>query len=232
MGKLVLVPGPVGNLGDITLRALEVLKSAEFVLAEDTRTTGNLLRHFGIETPLRPFHQHNEHKALESTLRLIKDSELIALMSDAGTPGISDPGYLLVRACIAEQIEIECLPGPTALIPALVISGLPSERFLFEGFLPHKKGRQTRIKHLVEQTCTVIMYESPYRLVRLLEELIEHAGKDRPAAVVREISKVYEECRRGTLEELLSHYKVSGVKGELVVVLGASGEGRRNKNTP
>ncbi|MBX7203337.1 MAG: 16S rRNA (cytidine(1402)-2'-O)-methyltransferase [Bacteroidia bacterium] len=228
MAKLVLVPGPVGNLGDITLRALEVLKTADFILAEDTRTSANLLRHFDINTPLKPFHQHNEHKVLGAVVRQIQASVMVALMSDAGTPGISDPGFLLVRRCIAEGIEVECLPGPTALIPALVVSGLPSDRFFFEGFLPHKKGRQTRLKQICELDCTVVMYESPHRLVKLIDELRLIAGEQRQAAVVREISKVFEECKRGTLLELSEYFHLAGVKGEIVVVLSAA-EGRTNK---
>jgi 16S rRNA (cytidine1402-2'-O)-methyltransferase len=222
MGKLVLVPGPVGNLGDITLRALEVLKTAACVLAEDTRTTGYLLKHFNIAAPLKPFHQHNEHKVLDAVLQQIRNSEVTVLMSDAGTPGISDPGFLLVRACIEVGLEVECLPGPTALIPALVLSGFPSDRFIFEGFLPHKKGRQTRLREIAAHDCTAILYESPHRLVRLLEEICSIAGPERLVAVVREISKVHEECRRGTVEKVAGHYKTAGVKGEVVVVLAAA----------
>lgn len=215
----MLVPTPVGNLEDITLRALRILKEAGCILAEDTRTSGHLLRHYGISTPLRPFHQHNEHKVLETTLRLIRENGMVALISDAGTPGISDPGFLLVRACLEAGIEVECLPGPTALIPALVRSGFPADRFCFEGFLPHKKGRQTRIRQLVEETRTVILYESPFRLVKLLEELSAHTGPEREAAIVREISKIHEECRRGSLKDLIEHYKNKTPKGEIVVVL-------------
>ena len=220
MGKLVLVPTPVGNLADITLRALEILKSADIVFAEDTRTSGNLLRHYDIKTPLRAFHQHNEHRILDPVIQTISNHNLVALISDAGTPGISDPGFLLVRACIENNIQVECLPGPTALIPALVRSGFPCDRFCFEGFLPHKKGRQTRVKSLVEETRTMIFYESPYRLVKNLELFSELFGAERQAAVVREISKIYEECRRGSFPELIAHYKAHPPKGEIVVVIG------------
>ena len=219
MGKLVLVPTPVGNLADITLRALEVLKSADLVLAEDTRTSGNLLRHYDIKTPLRAFHQHNEHKVLNPVIRTILNHNMVALVSDAGTPAISDPGFLLVRACIENNIDVECLPGPTALIPALVKSGFPCDRFCFEGFLPHKKGRQTRVRNLMDEVRTIVFYESPHRLVKNLELFNEFFGQERMAAVVREISKIYEECRRGTFPELISHYKAHPPKGEIVIVI-------------
>lgn len=237
MGHLILVPTPVGNLGDITLRALQVLKEVDIILAEDTRTTGNLLRHYGINNSLRAFHLHNEHRMLESTLDLITNAEKVALVSDAGTPGISDPGFLLVRACIERGMKVECLPGATAMIPALVESGFPSDRFCFEGFLPHKKGRMTRIKAIAGEKRTTIIYESPYRLVKLLEELANIIGNERKAAVVREISKIHEEVRRGNLSELASHFKKTGVKGEIVVILeqtdqivdSSEGLAKRNK---
>ena len=225
MGRLVIVPTPVGNLSDITFRAIEVLKAADFVFAEDTRTSGNLLRHYSIETPLRAFHQHNDHKVLASAVRTIEHASLVALVSDAGTPGISDPGFLLIRACIESGIEVECLPGPTALIPALVRSGFPCDRFCFEGFLPHKKGRQTRIRAIAEDDRTIIYYESPHRLVKTLEQLSEIIGSDRQAAVIREISKVHEECRKGSLAELSAHYTTHHPKGEIVLVLAGKGFG-------
>jgi 16S rRNA (cytidine1402-2'-O)-methyltransferase len=232
MGRLVIVPTPVGNLSDITLRALEVLKSADFVFAEDTRTSGNLLRHYSIGTPLKAFHQHNEHKVLASALKTIENSSLVALVSDAGTPGISDPGFLLIRACIEQGIDVECLPGPTALIPALVRSGFPTDRFCFEGFLPHKKGRQTRIKAIAEDERTLVYYESPHRLVKTLEQLSEIIGGDRPAAVIREISKLHEECRRASLDELAKHFKSHPPKGEIVLVLAGKGFSETNKEEP
>ena len=224
MGKLVLVPTPLGNLEDITLRSLRILKEADLILAEDTRTSGNLLRLLDISRPLRAFHQHNEHQVLNATVRLVQESDCIALITDAGTPGISDPGFLLVRACIEAGIEVECLPGATALIPALVISGLPADRFCFEGFLPHKKGRQTKIKKLAEEDRTIVLYESPYRLVKTLRQLAEFLGADRKAAVVRELTKMFEECRRGTLLELADHYEKNTPKGEIVLVVGAANQ--------
>lgn len=224
MGKLVLVPTPLGNLEDITLRSLRILKEADLILAEDTRTSGNLLRLLDISRPLRAFHQHNEHQVLNATVRLVQESNCIALITDAGTPGISDPGFLLVRACIEAGIEVECLPGATALIPALVISGLPADRFCFEGFLPHKKGRQTKIKKLAEEDRTIVLYESPYRLVKTLRQLAEFLGADRKAAVVRELTKMFEECRRGTLVELADHYEKNTPKGEIVLVVGAANQ--------
>ena len=220
MGKLILVPTPLGNLEDITLRSLRILREADIILAEDTRTSGNLLRLLDISRPLRAFHQHNEHQVLQATVRLIEESNSIALITDAGTPGISDPGFLLVRACIEAGIDVECLPGPTALIPALVISGFPADRFCFEGFLPHKKGRQTKIKRLALEERTIILYESPYRLVKSLRQMAEFMGKDRKAAVVRELTKMFEECRRGTLEELANYYEKHNPKGEIVIVIG------------
>lgn len=224
MGKLILVPTPLGNLEDITLRSIRLLKEADVVLAEDTRTSGNLLRLLDISRPLRPFHQHNEHQVLSSTLRLIEDSNSVVLISDAGTPGISDPGFLLVRACIEAGIDVECLPGPTALIPALVISGLPADRFCFEGFLPHKKGRQTKVKRLASEERTFILYESPFRLVKSLRQLAEFCGADRKAAVIRELTKIYEECKRGTLTELADYYEKHNPKGEIVIVVGGAGQ--------
>lgn len=220
MSKIVLVPTPIGNLGDITLRALEVLKSCTRIAAEDTRKTGILLKHFGIIKPMISLHAHNEHGRLPSILAQLKNEDgILAVTSDAGTPGISDPGFLLVREAIKEGIEVECLPGPVALIPALVNSGLPIDRFVFEGFLPQKKGRQTRILQLVAEPRTMVFYESPHRLIKLLTELAQHCGDDRKASVSREISKLYEETQRGSLAELIKYFSEKTVKGEIVVVL-------------
>jgi 16S rRNA (cytidine1402-2'-O)-methyltransferase len=222
--KLYLIPTPIGNLEDITLRALRILKEVDIILAEDTRTSSKLLRHYDIDKKVLAHHQFNEHKTTESLVRQISEGATMALISDAGTPGISDPGFLLTRACIQAGISVECLPGPTAFVPALVNSGLPSDRFLFEGFLPHKKGRQTRLKELAKQPYTFILYESPYRLVKSLEQLAEHLGADRQACVSSELTKIYEENRRGTLTELAQWYKAHTPKGEIVlVVAGSSG---------
>ena len=221
---LVLVPTPVGNLGDITVRALATLREADVVACEDTRTTGKLFQHFGIDTPRLSFHVHNEHGRAAQLVARMEAGETVALVSDAGTPGISDPGFLLVRAAAEAGVRVEVLPGPTAFVPALVASGLPTDRFVFEGFLPHKKGRQTRLIALAGEPRTVVLYESPHRLVKLLGQLAEHCGPDRPAAVAREISKLHEETRRGTLAELAAHYGAQAkVRGEIVVVLGGAG---------
>ncbi|NPA43140.1 MAG: 16S rRNA (cytidine(1402)-2'-O)-methyltransferase [Chlorobi bacterium] len=219
-GKLYIVPTPIGNLKDITLRALEVLEGADVILAEDTRVSGKLLKHFGIDTPVSAFHQHNEHKRLESVMDMLEAGKRVAVITDAGTPGISDPGFLVVREALRRGIPVEVLPGPTALIPALVASGLPSERFVFEGFLPVKKGRQTRLTRLEDETRTMIFYEAPHRLVKTLHALADHLGPDRPAAVVRELTKKFEEIRRGTLSELAAHYESRPPKGEIVIVVG------------
>jgi 16S rRNA (cytidine1402-2'-O)-methyltransferase len=216
---LTLVPTPIGNLQDITLRALEILKSADLILAEDTRTTRVLLQHFDIEKRVLAHHQHNEHAAVGEIIRMLQEGQTIALVSDAGTPGISDPGYLLVRECIREGITVNCLPGPTAFVPALVMSGLPCDRFVFEGFLPQKKGRQTRLLQLKHETRTMVFYESPFRLVKLLEECIQHFGPDRLCSVSRELSKMFEETRRGTLTELRDYFNQKPPKGEIVFVL-------------
>jgi 16S rRNA (cytidine1402-2'-O)-methyltransferase len=216
---LTLVPTPVGNLQDITLRALEVLKNADIILAEDTRTSKVLLNHFGIDKRVLSHHQHNEHAALSELIRLMKEGQKIAMVSDAGTPGISDPGFLLVRECIKEEIPVLCLPGATAFVPALVMSGLPCDRFVFEGFLPQKKGRQTRLLALKEETRTMIFYESPFRLIKLIDECILHFGEERMASVSREISKMFEETKRGTLLSLKNYFEAKGVKGEIVMVL-------------
>ncbi|MDG1253353.1 MAG: 16S rRNA (cytidine(1402)-2'-O)-methyltransferase [Schleiferiaceae bacterium] len=224
MGKLILVPTPLGNLGDITLRSMDVLRSVEIVLAEDTRTSGKLLKLLEIQAPLRSFHMHNEHSLLERTVADIEQRVGdTALVCDAGTPGISDPGFLLVRACVVAGILVEALPGPTALIPAIVASGLPCDRFVFEGFIPQKKGRQSRMKEWQNETRTVVFYESPHRIERCMRELEEHLGPDRPACVVREISKMFETYHRGTIAELARYFASHEAKGEIVVVLGAAG---------
>lgn len=216
---LTLVPTPIGNLQDITLRSLEVLKSVDLILAEDTRTTRVLLQHYGIEKRVLAHHQHNEHAAVKEIVRLLQEGQQIALVSDAGTPGISDPGFLLVRECIREGIEINCLPGATAFVPALVLSGLPCDRFVFEGFLPQKKGRQTRLQKLKEEDRTIVFYESPFRLVKLMEECIGVFGEERQAAVCRELSKMFQETKRGTLATLKQYYTEKAPKGEIVVVV-------------
>lgn len=217
--SLYLVPTPIGNRGDITLRALETLKRVDGILAEDTRTSGLLLAHFEIKKPLQSFHIHNEHKALEKLIERMQGGEVLALVSDAGTPGISDPGFLLVREAIKAGLTVECLPGPTALIPALVQSGFPTDRFVFEGFLPHKKGKQTMLKRLAEEDRTVVVYESPHRLVKTLEEMKTLFGPDRRISVSRELTKVHEETMTGTMEEVLSHFSQKEVKGEIVIVV-------------
>ncbi len=221
--KLYLVPTPIGNLDDITLRAINVLKSADVILAEDTRTSGILLKHLGISKPLQSYHIFNEHQAVQKLVQRLSKGETLALVSDAGTPAISDPGFLLVRECLKHGITVECLPGPTAFVPALVNSGLPSDRFTFEGFLPHKKGRQTRLIELQAETRTMIFYESPHRLLKTLGQFAEYFGPDRQAAVARELTKIYEETVRGTLTELIAYYTAKGVKGEIVVVVAGKG---------
>lgn len=217
---LFIVPTPVGNLEDITLRALRILKEADLVLAEDTRTTSVLFKHYDIHTPLSAHHKFNEHETAAKFADRVEAGENIALVSDAGTPSISDPGFMLVRECAARGLEIQCLPGATAFVPALVDSGLPSDRFCFEGFLPQKKGRQSRIQALAEETRTMIFYESPFRLVKLLKEFSTVFGEDRRATVTREISKIHEETMRGTLAELAKHYEEHPPKGEIVVLVG------------
>ena len=223
-GKLYLVPTPVGNLEDITLRALQVLKNVDVIYAEDTRTSSVLLKKYGISTHMESYHKFNEHKRTDSICQKILDGQNAALITDAGSPGISDPGFLVTRACIENGIEVEALPGATAFVPALTVSGLPSDRFIFEGFLPQKKGRQTRVKMIAESPVTSIVYESPYRLLKLLESLKEFAGGQRKAAVCREISKVHNECKRGTLDELVSWFTDHEPKGEIVVIV----EGKEN----
>ena len=224
MAKLYLVPTPIGNREDITLRALRILKEVSLILAEDTRTTGNLLKHYEIHNKLQAYHIHNEHKALERIVQRLSDGEEMALVSDAGTPSVSDPGFLLVRECVKNGIPVETLPGATAFVPALVNSGFPSDRFFFEGFLPHKKGRQTRLKELSQLPHTLIIYESPHRLVKTMEQLIEFLGAERPVAVSRELTKIHEETIRGTLTEVRDFYKDKTVKGEIVIVVGQVGD--------
>jgi 16S rRNA (cytidine1402-2'-O)-methyltransferase len=219
MSKLFLVPTPIGNLKDITFRAIEILSSVDLILAEDTRQARKLLNHYNITTPLQSHHMYNEHKSVESVCSKILSGQTIALISDAGTPGISDPGFLLVRSCVEKEIPVETLPGATALIPALVNSGLPSDRFCFEGFLPPKKGKQKRMIGLIEETRTMIFYESPYRLVKTLDELAIHLGSEREACVSRELSKIYEENIRGTLAFLSEHYTNKPPKGEIVIIV-------------
>ncbi|MEA4916503.1 16S rRNA (cytidine(1402)-2'-O)-methyltransferase [Proteiniphilum sp.] len=219
VGKLYVVPTPIGNLEDMTLRAIRILNECDLILAEDTRTSGVLLKHFGIETRMQSHHKFNEHRAVTHVVERIKAGDCIALISDAGTPSISDPGFLLVRACVQEDVEVECLPGATAFVPALVESGLPSDRFCFEGFLPQKKGRQTRLKQLAEESRTMIFYESPYRVVKTLSQLAENLGDNREASVSREISKVYAETVRGTLGELISHFTEKEPRGEFVIIV-------------
>lgn len=216
---LYLVPTPIGNLDDITLRAIKTLKSVQTVLAEDTRTSGILLKHLDIKTNLQSYHIFNEHKQLQQLIKRLKDGEVMALVSDAGTPSISDPGFLLVRECLAEGIRIECLPGPTAFVPALVKSGLPSDRFVFEGFLPHKKGRKTKIEALLEEERTMIFYESPHRLIKALEQFSEAFGGERRASVSRELTKIHEETANGSLLELIEYFSQKTIKGEIVIVV-------------
>jgi len=217
--QLYLVPTPIGNLEDITLRALNILKSVDVILAEDTRTSGKLLKHYEINKPLRSYHIFNEHKTVTNLIEKFQSGEVMALISDAGTPSISDPGFLLVRECLANNIKIECLPGATAFIPALVKSGLPSDKFVFEGFLPHKKGRQTRLKVLAEEERTIVLYESPHRLLKAIDQFIEYMGEDRQASVSRELTKMHEETVNGTLTELKEHFSHGTVKGEIVIII-------------
>lgn len=224
MPTLALVPTPVGNLEDITLRALRLLKEANLIFAEDTRTTKKLLSHYEISNHVQSFHIHNEHKILENAIEKIKQNELTVLVSDAGTPAISDPGFLLVRACVEADITVTVLPGATALIPALVGSGMPSDSFIFEGFLPHKKGRQTKLIELAQEKRTVILYESPHRLIKCLHQIAEFFGPERKVCVVREISKIYEEFKRGTCTEVAAYYEAKPPKGEIVIIIEGSNE--------
>lgn len=227
-GMLHIVPTPVGNLEDMTFRAIRTLREADLILAEDTRTSSVLMKHFDIHTPMRSHHRNNEHRAVDGLVEEILGGKDVALVSDAGTPGISDPGFMLARACRDAGIEVECLPGPTAFVPALVASGLPCDRFTFEGFLPLKKGRATRLAQLAEDPRTVIIYESPLRLARTLRQLAETFGADRPAAVCREISKLHEEIRRDTLGELSAHFEANQAKGEIVIVIASRGKDAAN----
>ena len=223
MSKLYIVPTPIGNLEDITLRAIKVLKEVDFILAEDTRTSGKLLKHFEITTQMHAHHMHNEHKTVNGIVARIQNGETCALISDAGTPAISDPGFLLSRACIENTIDVECLPGATAFVPALVNSGLPNDKFVFEGFLPVKKGRQTRFKLLAEEARTIIFYESPHKLLKTLTHFMEYFGEERKISVSRELTKMFEETKRGTVKEVLAYYTNKPAKGEIVIVV----EGRK-----
>ncbi|GAB1308381.1 16S rRNA (cytidine(1402)-2'-O)-methyltransferase [Urechidicola sp. KH5] len=220
MSKLYLVPTPIGNLDDMTFRAIKVLQEVDTILAEDTRTSGKLLKHFDIQTPMQSHHMHNEHKMVDRLIERLQSGESIALISDAGTPAISDPGFLLTRACVEQGIEVECLPGATAFVPALVNSGLPNDKFVFEGFLPVKKGRQTRLKLLAGEPRTMIFYESPHKLIKTLGNFVEYFGADRPVSVSRELTKMFEETIRGTAQEVLEYYSSKPPKGEIVVIVG------------
>ena len=230
MAKLILVPTPIGNLEDITLRSIRMLKEADVIYAEDTRVTKKLLSHLEIQKQVIPFHAHNEHRSLDRVVSQIQGSENTVLVSDAGTPAISDPGFLLVRECVKEGIEVECLPGPTAFVPALVASGLPCDRFVFEGFLPQKKGRQTKFKEMAEEQRTIVLYESPHRLVKCLGQICEFMGEDRPVSVSREITKMFEEHIRGTAKEVLEHYEQHPPKGEIVVIIGKTEKDKHGKD--
>ncbi|RAJ73893.1 16S rRNA (cytidine1402-2'-O)-methyltransferase [Chitinophaga dinghuensis] len=217
--KLYIVPSPIGNLADITYRAVKVLEDAELILAEDTRTSSVLLRHYNINKPITPYHQHNEHKVAQHLVEQLQAGKVMALLTDAGTPGVSDPGFLLVRECIRQGVPVECLPGATAFVPALVNSGIPMNRFMFEGFLPLKKGRHTLFTQLATEERSIVFYESPMRLVRTLDDLIQYFGPDRPCCVSRELTKMFEENKRGTLQEVADYFREKGVKGEIVVVV-------------
>lgn len=219
MSRLYLIPTPIGNLKDITLRALEVLKEVDVILAEDTRTSSKLLKHYEINKKLIAYHQHNEHKIIDRLINSLKNGETMGLISDAGTPAISDPGFLLARECIKNDIEIECLPGATAFVPALVNSGFPSDKFVFEGFLPHKKGRQTRLKILQGETRTIVFYESPHRLLKTLKQFAEYFGEERLVSVSRELTKIHEENIRGTVIEVINYYETHTLKGEIVIIV-------------
>ncbi|WP_343703379.1 16S rRNA (cytidine(1402)-2'-O)-methyltransferase [Chitinophaga sp.] len=219
MSKLFIIPSPIGNLADMTYRAVKTLETVELVLAEDTRTSGILLRHYGITRPVTPYHQHNEHKVLQHLVQQLQAGKQMALLTDAGTPGVSDPGFLLVRECIRAGIPVECLPGATAFVPALVNSGIPMNRFAFEGFLPPKKGRHTLLTRLAEEDRTMVFYESPHRLVKTLEDFMEYFGASRPCCVSRELTKMFEENRRGSLQEVRDHFAEKGVKGEIVIIV-------------
>ena len=235
MSKLYIVPTPIGNLEDMTFRAIRILKEVDLILAEDTRTSGKLLKHFEIGTHMHSHHMHNEHKTIENLISRLKADETIALISDAGTPAISDPGFLLTRACVENGITVECLPGATAFVPALVNSGLPNDKFIFEGFLPEKKGRQTRYLELAEETRTMILYVSPHKLVKTLAEFVTYFGEDRQICVSRELSKLHEENRRGTAKEVLAHFEKTAPRGEIVVVVAGKTivkEAKKSKFSP
>ncbi|MBC8266813.1 MAG: 16S rRNA (cytidine(1402)-2'-O)-methyltransferase [Flavobacteriales bacterium] len=219
MSKLYIIPTPIGNLEDMTLRAIRILKEVEIILAEDTRTSKKLLNHFKVETPIFSFHQHNEHKTLKKWIERLEAGECIALISDAGTPGISDPGFLLVRECVKQEIEVECLPGATAFVPALINSGLPCEKFVFEGFLPVKKGRQTRLELLSQENRTMVFYESPHRILKTLTQFCNYFGEERLVSVSREISKLFEETKRGKIKEVLAYFQERKPKGEFVIIV-------------
>jgi len=227
--KVYIVPTPIGNLEDMTLRAIRVLKEVDLILAEDTRTSGKLLKHFAISTPMQSHHMHNEHKTVKNIVERVKNGEKIALISDAGTPAISDPGFLLTRACIENNIAVECLPGATAFVPALVNSGLPNDKFVFEGFLPPKKGRQTRLKKLAEEDRTMIFYESPYKLLKTLTQFMLYFSEDRLISVSRELTKLYEETKRGSIKEILEYYTKNSPKGEIVLVVSGKPTVKKNK---
>ena len=222
MSRLIITPTPICNLEDITLRSIRILKECDFILAEDTRVTLKLLNHLEISKPVYSFHSNNEHRVLQQVLRKIQEAEKVVLVRDAGTPGISDPGFLLIRACLENDIEIECLPGPTAVIPALVVSGFPTDRFVFEGFIPHKKGRQTRIQEICAESRTTVLYESPHRINKLLKQFQEFIHPERQIAVIREISKMFEEVKRGNIQELIDFSESKELKGEIVVVVSAT----------
>jgi 16S rRNA (cytidine1402-2'-O)-methyltransferase len=224
MGKLYIVPTPIGNLKDMTFRAVEVLQEVDLILAEDTRTSAKLLKHFEITTHMHSHHMHNEHKTIQGIVERLKAGDTIALISDAGTPAISDPGFLLARACVEAEIEVDCLPGATAFVPALVNSGLPNDKFVFEGFLPVKKGRQTRLLSLASETRTIIFYESPHKLLKTLAQFVEYFGGERNISISRELSKLHEETIRGSVSELLKHFEAKPVKGEIVIVVGGKKE--------
>jgi len=229
MSKLYIVPTPIGNLEDITYRAIRVLNEVDTILAEDTRTSGKLLKHYNINTKMNSYHMYNEHKMAESFADRMAAGETMAIITDAGTPAISDPGYLLVRACISRDIEVECLPGATAFVPALVNAGLPNDKFFFEGFLPHKKGRQTRLKFLATLPYSIVFYESPHRLAKTLQQFIEFFDSDRKVSVSRELTKIHEETIRGTFSEVLEYFKSKTVKGEIVIVVGAPEKEKEKK---
>lgn len=220
MAKLYLVPTPIGNLEDFTFRAVRILKEVDLILAEDTRNSGKLLKHYDINTPMQSHHMHNEHKTVEGIVRQIQNGKTVALISDAGTPAISDPGFLLTRACVEAGVEVDCLPGATAFVPALVNSGLPNDKFVFEGFLPVKKGRQTRLQFLADESRSIILYESPHKLLKTLSQFVEFFGEDRPVSVSREITKLHEETIRGSAAQVLAHYEQKPPKGEIVIVIG------------